>query len=117
MRTPTEIRLSSDKATLTVAFNETQHTFTAEFLRVLSPSAEVQGHGIGQQKTIGGKKHVTITGIEPVGHYAVKLVFSDGHASGIYTWDYFANMGEKQFEEWQAYTQRLAKKGLKREGA
>lgn len=114
--TPTEIRLSPDKAALTVSFGEARHTFTSEFLRVLSPSAEVQGHGLGQQKTLGGKKNVIITAIEPVGHYAVRLIFSDGHATGLYTWDFFAKMGEKQFEEWQAYTQRLAEKGLTREG-
>ena len=114
--TPSEIRLSADKAALTVAFGAARHTFSAEFLRVFSPSAEVQGHGMGQQKTIGGKKGVIITAIEPVGHYAVKLVFSDGHATGLYTWDFFSTMGEKQFEEWHAYTKRLAEKGLSREG-
>ena len=114
---PTEIRLGKDKTTLTVVFAEKTYTFTAEFLRVLSPSAEVQGHGVGQQKTISGKKDVTITGLEPVGHYALKIVFSDGHASGIYTWHYFADMGEKQRDEWQAYTDRLRAAGLKREAA
>ncbi len=114
---PTEIRLGKDKTTLTVVFTQNTYTFTAEFLRVLSPSAEVQGHGPGQQKTIGGKKNVTITGLEPVGHYALKITFSDGHASGIYTWNYFAEMGEKQLDEWQAYTKRLAAAGLTREAA
>ena len=114
---PTEIRLSEDKTNLTVVFPEASHTFSAEFLRVLSPSAEVQGHGAGQQKTIGGKKSVRITGIEPVGHYAVKITFSDGHATGIFTWTYFADMGKKYDAEWQGYTQRLEAAGLSREGA
>lgn len=113
---PSEIRLSADKSALTVSFGEVKHTFTAEFLRVTSPSAEVQGHGPGDLKTIGGKKNVTIKGIEPVGHYAVKLVFSDGHATGIYTWTYFADMGEKMTEKWQGYTNRLQQLGLTREG-
>lgn len=115
--TPTEIRLGKDKTSLTVAFVEKSYTFTAEFLRVFSPSAEVQGHGPGQQKTIGGKKDVTITGVEPVGHYALKITFSDGHATGIYTWRFFAEMGEKQLDEWKAYTERLKAAGLTREVA
>ncbi len=111
---PSEIRLSPDKETLTVSFTDKKFTFTAEFLRVMSPSAEVQGHGIGQRKIIGGKKGVTITAIKPVGNYAIQLTFTDNHNSGIYTWEFFANMGEKQFDEWTNYTTSLAEKGLSR---
>ena len=87
---PQELRLSADKRTLTVFFAERTCVHTAEALRVNSPSAEVQGHGPGQQKIVTGKADVTITAIVPVGTYAVQLVFSDGHRTGIYTWDYLA---------------------------
>lgn len=111
---PTEIRLAPTKDVLKVSFGEASYSFTAEFLRVTSPSAEVQGHGPGEAKTIGGKKSVTITTIEPIGHYAIKPTFSDGHNTGIYTWAYFADMGENQFDVWASYTQKLAEKGLSR---
>ena len=112
---PTEIRLAKSKDSLSVAFPNEAFSFTAEFLRVNSPSAEVQGHGYGEKKLIPGKKNVTITAIEPVGHYAIRLTFSDGHSTGIYTWDYFAEMGEKQFDVWAEYTQALKKNNLSRE--
>ena len=112
---PQQIRLNKAKDTLTVAFDETSYTFTAEFLRVNSPSAEVQGHGAGQQKLVPGKKCVTIQAVEPVGHYAVRLTFSDSHNTGIFTWEYFADMGERQFDVWAEYTQALAQRGFSRE--
>lgn len=115
MPAPTQIRLAKTKDSLSVSFPEGDYTFTAEFLRVNSPSAEVQGHGPGQKKLIPGKKNVTIKAVEPVGHYAVKLTFSDGHSTGIYTWQYFSDMGEKQFDVWAAYTDALKEKGLSRE--
>lgn len=114
MTRPTQIKLNKAKDALTVSFGETDYTFTAEFLRVNSPSAEVQGHGPGQKKLVPGKKDVTIQGVSPVGHYAVRLDFSDGHNTGIYTWEYFADMGERQFDVWAEYTSALKEKGLGR---
>lgn len=115
MTRPSQIKLNKSKDALTVSFGETVFTFTAEFLRVNSPSAEVQGHGHGQKKLIPGKKTVTIQGVEPVGHYAVRLNFSDGHNTGIFTWDYFQEMGEKQFDVWAEYNQALRESGMSRD--
>ena len=93
-RWPTEIRLEPGKRTLHVAYDDGQAVaIPAERLRVESPSAEVQGHGPGQKITVTGKENVTITAIQPVGNYAVRLVFDDGHATGIYTWDYLYQLG------------------------
>ena len=93
-RWPTEIRLEPGKRTLHVAYDDGQTVaIPAERLRVESPSAEVQGHGPGQKITVTGKENVTITAIQPVGNYAVRLVFDDGHATGIYTWDYLYQLG------------------------
>lgn len=101
---PTEIRLSPDKRTLTVAF-ETGETFAlpAEWLRVESPSAEVQGHAPHEKKTVTGKKDVTVVKIEPVGNYAVRLTFSDGHDSGLFSWDWLYGLGQGLTTDWQAY--------------
>ena len=86
-----------------------------EFLRVYSPSAEVRGHGPGQEVLQIGKKEVEISHIEPVGSYAVQLAFSDGHDSGIYSWDYFYNLGENQDAMWKHYLQRMQEAGASRE--
>lgn len=86
-----------------------------EFLRVLSPSAEVQGHGPGQETLQTGKRDVNIVGIEQVGHYAIKPIFSDGHDSGLYTWEYLYRLGREQAALWQAYLDRLAAAGLDRD--
>lgn len=110
---PTQVRLLKGKSLL-ITFAEEVFTFTAEFLRVHSPSAEVQGHGLGQKKLIAGKKSITITQVEPVGNYALKLHFSDGHNTGLYTWQYFNDMGTKQFDLWDVYKKELAAKGLAR---
>ena len=88
-----------------------------EFLRVYSPSAEVRGHGPGQETMQVGKKDVTITEVEPVGHYAIRPVFSDGHATGIYSWDYLQELGLHQDEMWQRYLERLAAAGASRDPA
>lgn len=86
---PTELRLAPGGRTLHVSFDDgTNATLTAEHLRVESPSAEVQGHGAGQKKLVTGKENIAINGVEPVGNYAVRLLFDDGHDSGLYTWDY-----------------------------
>lgn len=116
MSAPSELRVSKDRRLLTVTFSGHQpFEFTAELLRVLSPSAEVQGHSPDQRVTVPGKKDVTITKIEPVGNYAVRITFSDFHDSGIFTWDYFHELGHEKEARWQAYLDELAAKGLSRE--
>jgi DUF971 family protein len=113
---PTEIRLSKDRRTLTVSFeNGVSHALPAEYLRVESPSAEVQGHGPGEKKTIAGKQNVEILSIVEVGAYAVKLVFDDMHDTGIYSWDMLHRMGREHPARWQDYLDALAQQGLSRE--
>lgn len=115
-RWPTELRLSKDKHTLSVAFDDGSFfDLPAEYLRVASPSAEVQGHSPAERKTVPGKRHVEILGVEPVGNYAVKLVFDDMHDTGIYGWDYLYRLGAEQAERWQAYLDELSAKGLSRD--
>ena len=106
--TPSEIRLSSDRRTLQVGF-ETGENFalSAELLRVESPSAEVQGHGAGQKVTPRDKQDVKIIGVEPVGNYAVRLVFDDGHNTGIFSWDILFDYGRRQDSLMAAYRTRL----------
>ena len=115
---PTEITLHSESRVLEIAFSDGR-TFRLpyEFLRVYSPSAEVQGHGPGQETLQTGKRDVTISDVEPVGHYALRPTFSDGHESGIYSWDYLYDLGTRQAELWQRYLERLAKAGASREPA
>jgi len=113
---PTQIRVSRDRRTLTIAFDDgTEHAFPAEMLRVLSPSAEVQGHSPEQRVTVPGKIDVTISRIEPVGRYAVRIVFDDRHDTGIFSWDYFRTLGREGEARWQEYLDSLAAKGLSRE--
>lgn len=113
---PTEIRLSKDRRTLHVTFDDgASHVLTAELLRVESPSAEVQGHGPTQKKTIPGKREVEILKVEPVGHYAVKLTFDDMHDTGIFGWDYLRELGETGEAKMQAYLDALEAQGLSRE--
>ncbi|MCX5515323.1 hypothetical protein C3941_21640 [Kaistia algarum] len=113
---PTEIRLSPDRRTLTVAFDDgSRHVFAAEFLRVVSPSAEVQGHNAAQRQTVPGKIDVVIEKIDPVGNYAVRLHFDDGHHTGLYSWIYLAEIGRDHNRLWQRYLDEIAEKGLKRE--
>lgn len=116
--TPTEIKLHQLSRVLELAF-EDGHVFRLpyELLRVYSPSAEVRGHGPGQETLQVGKKDVTIAEVEPVGHYALRPTFSDGHDSGIYSWDYLHDMGVRQDELWQRYLERLAAAGGSREPA
>ena len=87
----------------------------AEYLRVMSPSAEVQGHMPDERKTLGGKRNVAVTEIEPVGSYAVRLSFDDLHSTGIYTWDYLYELGARQTEKWAQYLGELAAKDLSRD--
>ena len=112
---PTELRLSPSKDMLTVKFDEgEEHVLAAEYLRVESPSAEVQGHGPLERTFVPGKRHVKITALEPVGHYAVRIIFDDGHDSGLYTWSYLLELGREHEEKWQTYLEGLASKGLTR---
>ncbi|MEQ1668795.1 MAG: DUF971 domain-containing protein [Sulfuriferula sp.] len=113
--TPTEIKLHQASRILEVAFNDgSLFKFPCEFLRVFSPSAEVRGHGHGQEVMQVGKQDVTITGVEPVGHYAIKPSFSDGHDTGIYSWDYLHEIGKNQDMLWTRYLQQLADAGASR---
>jgi DUF971 family protein len=115
-RWPTEIRLAKDKRTLHVTFEDgTSFALAAEYLRVMSPSAEVQGHSPSERKTVPGKREVQIIAVQPVGTYAVKLVFDDMHDTGIYGWDYLWELGERHDERWANYLAELAAKGLPRE--
>lgn len=112
---PTEIRLSSDKRSLSVSFEDGEaYSIAAELLRVNSPSAEVQGHAPSQRVTVAGKKDVKITAVEPVGSYAVRLVFDDGHDSGLYTWTILYETGRDQEKLFSAYLAELQAKGLAR---
>jgi DUF971 family protein len=113
---PTELRVSEDRRTLTVAFDDgSRFALPAEMLRVLSPSAEVQGHGPGQKVTVPGKRMVGIRNAIAAGNYAVRIAFDDGHDSGIFTWRYLRELGEKGQELFAAYEAELAEKGLNRD--
>jgi DUF971 family protein len=112
---PTEIKLHQVSRILEVSFTDGNvFQFTCEYLRVNSPSAEVRGHGPGQEVLQVGKKDVEIQGIEPVGAYAVKLIFSDGHDTGIFSWDYFYELGVNQEANWTSYLKRLEAAGASR---
>ncbi len=113
---PREIVLSRRERLLKIDFDDGQSfALPAEYLRVESPSAEVQGHGPDERKIIGGKRDVQITSVEPVGNYAIRLVFDDGHATGIYSWAYLHELGMNRAERWNTYLDALASKGLGRE--
>ncbi len=113
---PKELRLSKDGRTLTIAFEGGEgFALPAEYLRVKSPSAEVQGHSPSERKTVGGKRNVMVTEIQPIGNYAVRLTFDDMHSTGIYSWDYFVELGRGQEKYWQDYLDELAAKGLSRD--
>lgn len=114
---PTDIRLHQVSRKLEIVFDDgSNFQLPCEFLRVYSPSAEVRGHGPGQEVLQIGKEDVNIVGIEPVGQYALKLTFSDGHDTGLYSWDYLYDLGIRQDELWQSYLDRLAAAGQTRKG-
>jgi len=114
--TPTEIVLHQKSRVLEIAFSDGKRfRLPSEFLRVYSPSAEVRGHGPGQEVLQVGKKDVGITELDPVGAYAVRPVFSDGHDTGIYSWDYFYTLGVNQDEMWRRYLERIDEAGASRE--
>ena len=113
---PTEIKLHQKSRILEIAFDDGQRfSLPCEYLRVFSPSAEVRGHGPGQEVLQVGKRDVEIKEIEPVGNYAVKLVFSDGHDTGLYSWEYLHELGEKQETSWKSYLARLEQAGASRD--
>jgi DUF971 family protein len=113
---PLEIRLKKDRRTLHVGFdNGEAFDLPAEYLRVMSPSAEVQGHSPEQRQTVGGKRNVEIIKLEPVGHYAIRIVFDDLHDTGIYSWPYLLDLGREHAEKWPRYLGELEDKGLSRD--
>lgn len=115
---PLEIKVHQVSKALEIAFDDgTRFRLPFEYLRVFSPSAEVRGHGPGQEILQIGKKNVGVAKLEPVGNYAVQLYFSDGHNTGIYSWDYLHELGVKQNESWQAYLNRLQLAGASREAS
>jgi DUF971 family protein len=113
---PVELRVNSAKDLLLVSFDDGEkYQLAAEYLRVESPSAEVQGHNPRERRFIGGKRNVKITALEPVGHYAVRIVFGDGHDSGLYTWSYLRELGREREQKWAQYQRGLAAEGLSRD--
>jgi DUF971 family protein len=112
---PTELRLHKDRKTLTVAFdNGERFDLSAEYLRVRSPSAEVQGHSPAERKTVPGKRNVAILELQPIGNYAVRPVFDDQHSTGIFSWDYLLALGRNRDAYWQEYLDELSAKRLER---
>lgn len=113
---PSDIKLHKKSRTLELIYADGSFELPAEFLRVLSPSAEVRGHGIGNGVLQTGKKFVALTGVQPAGNYALKLIFDDGHDSGLYTWEYLHDLAHRQQEYWDKYLQQLADAGESRDG-
>lgn len=114
-QTPRDIRLHSKSRLLEIKFEDESFCLPCEYLRVYSPSAEVQGHGPGQEVLQTGKETVNIVAIEPVGNYAVRLIFSDSHNSGLYSWDILYRLGHERQKYWQQYLQRLEEAGIERQ--
>jgi DUF971 family protein len=113
---PTSVILHTASRVLEIAFDDgSSFRLPFEFLRVHSPSAEVRGHGVGQETLQTGKRDVTIDNVQPVGHYAIRPTFSDGHDSGIYSWDYLYELGSRQDSLWQDYLERLQAAGASRD--
>ena len=107
MTPPNNITLSKDKKLLTVSFKDDDYALTSEFLRVYSPSAEVRGHGPGQETLQLNKQDVSISSLVPMGNYAIAIHFSDGHTTGIYSWSYLLHLGTEKEELWLDYSNRL----------
>jgi DUF971 family protein len=117
-RWPVELRLKQAERRLEISFDDSSRfSLPAEYLRVESPSAEVQGHGPGQKTVVAGRAHVGIMNLEPVGNYAVRIVFDDLHDTGIYSWSYLYELGVEQERRWRDYLAALAAQGLSREPA
>ena len=112
---PDELRLAADGAALNVRFDTgEQVALPAEYLRVESPSAEVKGHGPGQEQLVWGKRNVKISRLEPVGSYAVRIIFDDGHSTGLFTWPYLLKLGRERETIWQGYLYKIAAAGFSR---
>lgn len=116
MRTPASIKLHRQSRVLDVAYADgTRYALPCEYLRVFSPSAEVRGHTGGEPTLVPGKRNVAIDKVDPVGSYAVRLVFDDGHSTGLYSWDVLDDLGAHQPEYWARYLERMAEHGLSRD--
>src|SRR5690606_28682663 len=116
VKAPSELRVSKERNALTVTFPGAQPVqLSAEMLRVMSPSAEVQGHSPDQRILVTGKENVTIASLEPIGHYAIRIVFSDGHSTGLFTWTYLDELGRNRDRLWANYLQELEEKGMRRQ--
>src|SRR5580704_17476670 len=112
---PTELRLHKNRQVLTVAFdNGDRFDLSAEYLRVRSPSAEVQGHSLSERRTVGGKQNVQILELHPIGNYAVRLAFDDVHSTGSFSWEYLFELGRHRERYWNEYLAELSEKGLSR---
>jgi DUF971 family protein len=112
---PTELRLHKDRKTLTVAFDSgDRFDLAAEYLRVRSPSAEVQGHSPSERRTVAGKRDVQVLELQPIGNYAVRLTFDDMHSTGIFSWEYLFELGRNREKYWGEYLAELTEKGLSR---
>lgn len=109
---PTSIKLRTQSRVLEVVFGETRYELPFEYLRVYSPSAEVRGHGPGQETLQLGKHEVRVTAVRPVGNYAIQLVFDDGHDTGLYTWAYLEELGRDREQKWAQYLSRLKELGI-----
>lgn len=116
LQRPTAIKLHKKSKTLELVFGDVSYELTAEFLRVLSPSAEVRGHGEGNGVLQTGKKLVAIKNVQPAGSYALKITFDDGHDSGLYTWSYLKDLCENQPQHWADYLAQLEQAGASRDG-
>ena len=113
---PTTLKLHKQSKTLEVGYADgSRYELPFEYLRVYSPSAEVRGHGAGEPMLVGGKRNVSVIAVEPVGRYAVRLRFSDGHDTGLYSWDVLEELGQKQQQWWARYLERLAQHGMSRD--
>ena len=115
MTPPTNIILSKDKKLLTVSFEKNDFAFSSEYLRVYSPSAEVRGHGPGQETLQLNKQDVTISSLVPMGNYAIAIHFSDGHTTGIYSWSYLHHLGIDKYELWKDYCDRVEKNNINKQ--
>ena len=112
---PTELRVDRQRSALTITFDTGERfVLPAEYLRVESPSAEVQGHSAAQKQVVPGKRHVKIESLEPVGNYATRIHFDDGHDTGLYSWDYLCQLGREQTARWDAYVSALRARKLAR---
>lgn len=113
---PQELRLFKEEGRLEIDFADgSSYSLPAEYLRVESPSADVLGHGLNRKKIVSGRRHVKIAAVEPVGHYAIRIVFDDKHDTGIYSWSYLRELGDTYTERWNAYLAALLYRGLSRD--